>query len=130
MEFIQNLLVTILLGIWAIGSITLVICLVQNFINDRRQEKREAARAERDSHIHCLLFVYDGIVGKLIPGDSAALFQKADNPLCIGIRLWNLIQGLFYKFLPKVVIVHIHRSFEVVFASRYRIFGFTNWRIM
>lgn len=51
MEFIQNLLVTILLGIWAIGSITLVICLVQNFINDRKQEKREAARAERDRNI-------------------------------------------------------------------------------
>lgn len=48
MEFVQNLLVTILLGIWAIGSIALVICLVQNFINDRKQEKREAARAERD----------------------------------------------------------------------------------
>ena len=52
MEFIQNLLVTILLGIWAIGSITLVICLVQNFINDRKQEKREAARAERDKEYH------------------------------------------------------------------------------
>ena len=52
MEFIQNLLVTILLGIWAIGSITLVICLVQNFIIDRKQEKREAARAERDKEYH------------------------------------------------------------------------------
>ena len=52
MEFVQNLLVTILLGIWAIGSIALVICLVQNFINDRKQEKREAARAERDKEYH------------------------------------------------------------------------------
>ena len=52
MEFIQNLLVTILLGIWAIGSVALVICLVQNFINDRKQEKREAARAERDKEYH------------------------------------------------------------------------------
>lgn len=52
MEFIQNLLVTILLGIWAVGSIALVICLVQNFINDRKQEKREAARAERDKEYH------------------------------------------------------------------------------
>lgn len=52
MEFIQNLLVTILLGIWAISSITLVICLVQNFINDRKQEKREVARAERDKEYH------------------------------------------------------------------------------
>ena len=52
MEFIQNLLATILLGIWAIGSIALVICLVQNLINDRKQEKREAARAERDKEYH------------------------------------------------------------------------------
>lgn len=52
MEFVQNLLVTILLGIWAIGSIALVICLVQNFINGRKQEKREAARAERDKEYH------------------------------------------------------------------------------
>ena len=52
MEFIQNLLVTILLGIWAISSVTLVICLIQNFINDRKQEKREAARAERDKEYH------------------------------------------------------------------------------
>ena len=52
MEFVQNLLVTILLGIWAIGSIALVVCLVQYFINDRKQEKREAARAERDKEYH------------------------------------------------------------------------------
>lgn len=52
MEFIQNLLVTILLGIWAIGSIALVICLVQNLINDRKQEKREEAKAERDKEYH------------------------------------------------------------------------------
>ena len=52
MEFIQNLLVTILLGIWAISSVTLVICLIQNFINDRKQEKREVASAERDKEYH------------------------------------------------------------------------------
>ena len=52
MEFIQNLLATILLGIWAIGSIALVICLVQNLINDRKQEKREEAKAERDREYH------------------------------------------------------------------------------
>lgn len=52
MEFIQNLLATILLGIWAIGSIALVICLVQNLINDRKQEKREEAKAERDKEYH------------------------------------------------------------------------------
>ena len=52
MEFIQNLLATILLGIWAIGSLALVICLVQNLINDRKQEKREEAKAERDKEYH------------------------------------------------------------------------------
>ena len=52
MEFIQNLLATVLLGIWAIGSIALVICLVQNIINDRKQEKREEAKAERDKEYH------------------------------------------------------------------------------
>ena len=52
MEFIQNLIVTILLGIWAIGSIALVLCLIQNIIHDRNQEKREAARADRDKEYH------------------------------------------------------------------------------
>ena len=52
MEFIQNLLATVLLGIWAIGSIALVICLVQNLINDRKQEKREEAKAERYKEYH------------------------------------------------------------------------------
>ena len=52
MEIIQNLLATVLLGIWAIGSIALVICLVQNLINDRKQEKREEAKAERDKEYH------------------------------------------------------------------------------
>ena len=52
MEFIQNLLATVLLGIWAIGSIALVICLVQNLINDRKQEKREEAKAERNKEYH------------------------------------------------------------------------------
>ena len=81
-------------------------------------------------HIYRLLFFYNGIIGKLIPSNSAALFHKTDNTLCVGICLRNPIQGLLGKFLLKVVFVHIHRSFEIVFASRYRIFGFTNWRIM
>ena len=52
MEFIQNLIVTILLGIWAVGSVALVACLIQNIIHDRDQEKREVARAERDKEYH------------------------------------------------------------------------------
>ena len=69
-------------------------------------------------HIYRLLFLNDGVVGKLIPGDPAAFFYKTDDPLGVGIRLRDLIQGLLCKFLPKVVIVHIHRSFEIVFASQ------------
>ena len=52
MEFIQNLIVTILLGIWAVGSVALVACLIQNIIHDRNQEKREVARAKRDEEYH------------------------------------------------------------------------------
>ena len=77
-------------------------------------------------HIYCLLFFNDRIVGKLISGDSAALFYKTDDPLCVGICLRNLIQGLLYKFFP----VHAHHSFCVVFDTEQRICGFTNWRIM
>ena len=29
-------------------------------------------------HIYCLLFLNNGIIGKLIPGDSATLFHKTD----------------------------------------------------
>ena len=43
------------------------------------------------SHIYCLLFFNDRIVGKLIPGDSAAFFYKTDDPLGVGIGLRNLI---------------------------------------
>ena len=60
-------------------------------------------------HIYCLLFLYNGIIGKLIPDDSAALFYKSDDPLGIGIRLGDLIQGLFCKFLP----VYSQHSFGV-----------------
>ena len=52
MEFIQNLFATVLLGVWVVGSIGLVVALVQNIIHDRNQEKREVARAERDKEYH------------------------------------------------------------------------------
>ena len=42
-------------------------------------------------HIYRLLFFYNGIVRKLIPGNSATLFDKADDSLCVGIRLRDLI---------------------------------------
>ena len=50
-------------------------------------------------HIHCLLLFHNGIVGKLIPGDSAALFHKTNDSLCVGIRLRNLIQCIFDEIM-------------------------------
>ena len=70
-------------------------------------------------HIHSLLFFYNGIIGKLISDDSAALFHKPDDPLCVGSGMRNLIQGLLYKFLP----VRVHHSFCIVFATVQRICG-------
>lgn len=60
-------------------------------------------------HVHSLLFFHNGIVGKLIPGDSAAFLHKPDDAFRIGFRLGDLIQGLLCKFLS----VLIHRSFGV-----------------
>lgn len=53
-------------------------------------------------HVNCLLLLHNGIIGKLIPGDPAALFHKTDDSLCISICLRNLIQGLLYKFFPSI----------------------------
>ena len=64
-------------------------------------------------HIHSLLFFYDGIIGELIPGDSAALFDKTDDPFGVGIRLRDLVQGLLNKFIS----IHIHRSFALSFCD-------------
>ena len=50
-------------------------------------------------HVDCLLLFHNGIVGKLIPGDSAALFHKTNDSLCVGIRLRNLIQCIFDEIM-------------------------------
>ena len=55
------------------------------------------------SHVHGLLFFHNGIIGKLIPGDPAALFHKSDDPLCVGIGLRDLIQGVF----DEILVFHI-----------------------
>lgn len=52
MEFIQNLLMTIILGIWAVGSVVLVVAFIQNVINDHKREKRQEEQAERDKEYH------------------------------------------------------------------------------
>ena len=53
-------------------------------------------------HIYRLLFFYNGIVGKLIPSDPAALFHKSDDSLCVGICLRDLIQCIF----DEIMILH------------------------
>jgi len=52
MEFILNLLAVLLLAVWVIGSVILVIAFILNIIHDRKQEKREEARAQRDQEYH------------------------------------------------------------------------------
>lgn len=52
MALIQNLIITILLGIWAVISIILVVSLLQAIIRDRKQEQREAENAARDKEYH------------------------------------------------------------------------------
>lgn len=52
LALIQNLIITILLGIWAVISIILVVSLLQTIIRDRKQEQREAEKAARDKEYH------------------------------------------------------------------------------
>ena len=42
-------------------------------------------------HSHSLLFFYNGIIRKLIPGNSATLFHEADDSLGIGICVRDLV---------------------------------------
>ena len=71
-------------------------------------------------HVHGLLFFHDGIVGKLIAGDPAAFLDQTDDALCVGVCLWDLVEGLL------VLSVHVRHSFGVVFAAVGRIFAFTD----
>ena len=73
-------------------------------------------------HVHGLLFFDDGIVGKLIAGDPAALFDQADDALCVGVCLGDLVEGL----LCEILSVHVRHSFGVVFAGAGRICAFTD----
>ena len=53
-------------------------------------------------HVYCLMLLDDGIVGKLIPGDSATLFHKTNDPLCVAICVRDLIQCIF----DEILIIH------------------------
>ena len=42
-------------------------------------------------HVHRLLLLHNGVVGELIPGDSAAFLHKPDDALCVSTGLRNVI---------------------------------------
>ena len=42
MEMIEAILIIILLSIWLVFSVVFLITAIQNFINDRKREQREA----------------------------------------------------------------------------------------
>ena len=65
-------------------------------------------------HIYCLLFFYNGIVGKLIPGDPAALFDEPDDPFGVGISLRDLIQCI----LDEIMIFHFALPLSSVVYTR------------
>ena len=52
MEILQAILVVILLAIWFVFSIVFLITAVQNLINDRKREQREADKDKRDLEYH------------------------------------------------------------------------------
>lgn len=52
MEFIQNLIVTVLLSVWVLISVAFLICMILNARSDRRREKRDLEREKRDLEYH------------------------------------------------------------------------------
>ena len=78
-------------------------------------------------HIYCLLFLHNGIIRKLIPGDSAAYLYEANDPFRINTCLRNLIQGLLYEFFPMYLVSH---SFYIVLPQCREYADFTKLQIM
>ena len=52
MEMIETILIIILLSIWLVFSVVFLITAIQNFINDRKREQREADKDKRDLEYH------------------------------------------------------------------------------
>lgn len=52
MEMIEAILIIILLSIWLVFSVVFLITAIQNFINDRKREQREADKDKRDLEYH------------------------------------------------------------------------------
>lgn len=49
---VTELLVNILIGTFSLATLTWVFVGIQTFINDRRNEKRQAEREKRDAKYH------------------------------------------------------------------------------
>ena len=49
---VTELLVNILIGTFSLATLTWVFVGIQTFINDRRNEKRQAEREKRDAAYH------------------------------------------------------------------------------
>ena len=49
---VTELLVNILIGTFSLATLTWVFVGIQTFINDRRNEKRQAEREKRDDEYH------------------------------------------------------------------------------
>lgn len=49
---VTELLVNILIGTFSLATLTWVFVGIQTFINDRRNEKRQAEREKRDAEYH------------------------------------------------------------------------------
>ena len=58
MEMIEAILIIILLSIWLVFSVVFLITAIQNFINDRKREQREADKDKRDLAIKDFLLKY------------------------------------------------------------------------
>ncbi|MFR2774415.1 MAG: hypothetical protein ACLTBR_01125 [Anaerostipes sp.] len=52
MEMIEAILIIILLTIWLVFSVVFLITAIQNFINDRKREQREADKDKHDLEYH------------------------------------------------------------------------------
>ena len=52
MEMIDAILIIILLSIWLVFSVVFLITAIQNFINDRKREQREADKDKRGLEYH------------------------------------------------------------------------------
>ena len=49
---LTEFLVNFILGVWSCVSITFLVSMIQNIVNDRKREKRDREREARDLEYH------------------------------------------------------------------------------